>query len=95
MDDYNNMAEQVVLLARKLNEQEVPLAGRRIRISEACARSCFSHLDITPGSRLFGFDVVEVAGSETVVYLGDRDEKKVNASGSEPPDYPVTPTMET
>ncbi len=76
-------------LHRKLNDRGVPLAGRRVRISKECAR----HWNIAPGARLFGFDVVEVSGSETVVYLGDSDEGKMNGSGPEPPDYPVTPTI--
>jgi hypothetical protein len=91
--DYDNPAQQVVRLSKTLNDRGVAYNGRRIRISEDCANYCFTPFREAIGSLLFGFEVVEVSGPETVVYLGSSDEEKLNDSGPEPPDYPVTETL--
>ena len=88
---YENPTEQIMLLRKRLNEEGIPLAGRRIRISKECAKYLSGRFDpervrqdMVVGSRLFGFDVVEVSGSETAVYLG---------IWPWPPTCPVTETL--
>ncbi len=90
---YENPTEQIMLLRKRLNEEGIPLAGRRIRISKECAKYFSRRFDpddwldpqeVVSGSRLFGFDVAEVSGSETAVYLG---------IWPWPPTCPVTETL--
>lgn len=97
----NSSAQAILDLKYELDEQAIPLVGRKIRLSPDCASavfsifsdpeivsSIFSNPEVFVGSRIFGFEVAEVSGRETVVYLGDGMDPPIEPFYPEPEDAP-------